>query len=90
MRIRRSLLPAAGRRRRDRLERIPHDLPHERPARFQLVEQVEPRCHHRIGAQAFSCLGARLVAAAEMAQEIGAQARRERLQGVGEVSSRIH
>jgi hypothetical protein len=78
-------------RARGRLERVAHDLPHQRSAGLELVEQLHSRGHHRIGAVALSLFGAHLVGAPEVAQELGLQPHRERLQGLGEVGSgRIH
>lgn len=40
---------------------VPDNLPHQRPARLKFVQQLDPRRHHRIGAQAFAFLGSGLM-----------------------------
>lgn len=46
---------------------VGHDLPHQGPARLQLVEQVHPVGQSRIGPKPFALLGASLVGGSEVA-----------------------
>lgn len=64
------------------LERVAHRLAHERLTGLELVEQLDPRRHHRIGTVALTLFGSHGVGAPEVAQELGAQTRREGLQGL--------